>query len=156
MSEGRAAAPSGGVSERRAAAPSVAEPGPGRSGQQAAAHCENKPPGLDADDMRAQAGHFLQRAPPPPRGLHCHPGTASQRPDACSQKPSSSPGVDLKGPRISCSPTGLNICLQLTKKAGGAREAAEKGGRASGCQVCTHLSVNLEDNSRAGQVGRRE
>ena len=101
-------------------------------------------------------GTFCREPPPPPRGLHCHPGTASQRPDACSQKPASSPGVDLKGPRTSCSPTGLNICLQLTKKAGGAREAAEKGGRASGCQVCTHLSVNLEDNSRAGQVGRRE
>ena len=69
--------------------------------QEAAAHCKNKPSGLDVDDVRVEAGHFLDRKHNP-QGFHCHinyclPSAASWGPDACSYKPSSSPGVDLKG-----------------------------------------------------------
>lgn len=45
---------------------SAVEPGPRCSGQEAAAHCKNKPSGLDAD-VQAQAGRFLERLFPPPR-----------------------------------------------------------------------------------------
>lgn len=38
---------------------------PGCSGQEAAAHCKNKPSGLDVDDVWVEAGHFLDRAHPP-------------------------------------------------------------------------------------------
>lgn len=38
---------------------------PGCPGRDAAAHCKNKPSGLDVDDVWVEAGHFLDRAHPP-------------------------------------------------------------------------------------------